>query len=163
MPNYNWKRSKPTNSHCPKGHEFTLENTFIRAYDNARVCKECRRLYARNKYQKNKLKNGGIARPKKDVPVQFDLPESAKIQPKAEKLWYTLQESLSVNKTPCQIAGPRYFTDEAQNISDDTAEQMCHGCPLLKQCYDFAVANNEPWGIWGGINFSKGDDDTFTN
>jgi len=42
-----------------------------------------------------------------------------------------------------------------QPLTDDQAEQLCHGCPLLKQCYDFAVANNEQYGLWGGILFNK--------
>ena len=41
-----------------------------------------------------------------------------------------------------------------KHITSDEAESLCHGCPLIKQCYDFAVANDEKSGIWGGIDFS---------
>ena len=42
---------------------------------------------------------------------------------------------------------------EYQALTIDQAEELCAGCPLLKQCYDFAVANEEKHGIWGGIDF----------
>lgn len=38
-------------------------------------------------------------------------------------------------------------------LTEDQAEELCADCPLLKQCYDFAVANEETHGVWGGINF----------
>jgi hypothetical protein len=38
-------------------------------------------------------------------------------------------------------------------LTADECEELCFGCPLLKLCYDFAVANDERFGIWGGINF----------
>lgn len=58
------------------------------------------------------------------------------------------------------------FLDENGNatygpVAEDIAEELCHGCPLIKQCYDFAVANNEKHGVWGGINFALDDDQLF--
>jgi WhiB family redox-sensing transcriptional regulator len=38
-------------------------------------------------------------------------------------------------------------------LTIDQCEALCAGCPLLKLCYDFAVANDERHGIWGGIDF----------
>lgn len=40
-------------------------------------------------------------------------------------------------------------------LTIDECESLCHGCPLLKLCYDFAVKNEEPSGIWGGVNFAE--------
>jgi hypothetical protein len=151
-----WGKKRIRGSHCSKGHEFTKENTFIRAYDNARVCRECRKQYAREKYQRNKLKNGGIARPKKEKPQVFETPESAILLDKAHKPWYTLQEAmkdLTVKDVPCKQE-PHYYVDYPENVSEDFAEELCSGCPLLKQCYDFAVASEQKWGVWGGINFT---------
>ncbi len=44
-------------------------------------------------------------------------------------------------------------------LTIDECEALCAGCPLLKQCYDFAVANDEKHGIWGGIDFGAIDDE----
>ena len=148
-----WGKKRVRGTHCSKGHEFNEQNTFIRAYDNARVCKECRKQYAREKYQRNKLKNNGVARPKKEKYSTFELPESMVIVDKAQESWYNLQEGLVGKSTPCATGDAR-FIDTPENVDADTAEQMCHQCPLLKQCYEFAVASNQEWGVWGGINFT---------
>lgn len=148
-----WGRKRVRGSHCSKGHEFTPENTFIRAYDNARVCRECRKQYAREKYQRNKIKNNGVARPKKDKLASFEIPESAIQLDNALEPWYTLQRGLANTETKCQVK-PTYYIDQPEDIDEDTAELMCHGCPLIKQCYDYAVASKQEWGVWGGVNFT---------
>ena len=74
---------------------------------------------------------------------------------------------------PC-LQNPYYYMDYTgwgltedegkyynEPITEDVAEQLCHGCPLIKQCYDFAVANEETFGIWGGINFGLEEDQLF--
>ena len=30
------------------------------------------------------------------------------------------------------------------------AKAVCRACPVKEQCYEFAVLNNEPYGIWAG-------------
>lgn len=47
-------------------------------------------------------------------------------------------------------------------LTVDECEELCYGCPLLKLCYDFAVANDEKHGIWGGVNFGEDYDDLFS-
>lgn len=153
MVDYKFKR-KPRGTHCSKGHEFTEENTFTRAYDNARVCRECRKQYAREKYQRNKDKNGGIARVKKTSAPIFEMFESSQVSDDAMKHWLVLQEGLRENRTPCTNE-PEFWADKSIEISVDKAEEMCYGCPLLKQCYDYAVADNVNAGIWGGIHFDQ--------
>lgn len=155
-----WGKKRIRGTHCAKGHEFTDENTFIRAYDNARVCRECRKQYAREKYQRNKVKNNGVARPKKDKPVIFELLESSQVKPKAIGPWIALQEGLREQLTPCS-SNPEFFADRSIEVSADDAEQMCHGCPLIKECYDYAVADEVNAGIWGGIHFDEDDGTLF--
>lgn len=155
-----WGKKRVRGSHCSKGHELTEENTFTRAYDNARVCRECRKQYAREKYQRNKSKNG-TGRAKKDKVVAFELPESSKISPNAIGLWRDFQEALTDTETPCKIAGPEFFADNCDWITDDEAEEMCHGCPLIKMCYDYATAQGEVAGIWGGIHFGDREEALF--
>ena len=45
-------------THCPKGHEYTEENTKTKTtkYGVGRACKECARAYARSKYVKRQPK-----------------------------------------------------------------------------------------------------------
>lgn len=36
------------------------------------------------------------------------------------------------------------------------AIQICARCPVTKQCKQYAVANDEQYGVWGGISFYRG-------
>jgi len=51
---------------------------------------------------------------------------------------------------------------EQEDLTVDEAEELCYGCPLLKLCYDYAVADDISWGVWGGVDFSPEDDKLFT-
>lgn len=155
MVDYKFKR-KPRGTHCSKGHEFTEENTFTRAYDNARVCRECRKQYAREKYQRNKDKNGGVARVKKQSAPIFEILESAKISDEAMPHWIALQKGLENEQALC-AGKPEFYADRSIEVSVDEAEEMCYGCPLIKACYDYAVADKITAGIWGGIHFDEED------
>jgi hypothetical protein len=154
-----WGKKRVRRTHCSKGHEFTDENTFIRAHDKARVCRECRKQYAREKYQRTKAANNGVAVQKKQKPKVIDYGDLYPMADNVRPLWYNLQVGLKDNSTPCLEASDdaiEIYSGRLSHLVDqDEAEMLCAGCPLLKQCYDYAVAADEPWGIWGGINFSK--------
>jgi hypothetical protein len=36
------------------------------------------------------------------------------------------------------------------------AIQICARCPVAKQCKSYAEANDEQYGVWGGISFYRG-------
>lgn len=36
-----------------------------------------------------------------------------------------------------------------------TAKSLCWDCPVRRKCYDYAVENDERFGIWGGHDFGK--------
>lgn len=148
-----WGKKRVRRTHCSKGHEFTDENTFVRSHDKARVCRECRKEYARKKYQENKTKAGQLPKPKKikKIDLSYLIPND----PNVINLWYNLQVALKGKNTPCLEAPEIYSGDLSHLIDADTAEDLCSGCPVLKECYQYADAADEPWGIWGGINFSK--------
>lgn len=159
MVEYRFKK-KPRGTHCSKGHEFTEENTFIRAYDNARVCRECRKQYAKEKYQKNKEKNGGVARPRKGKNNLTDFSFTATMSEEASEAYGRLLDGINRARlerkvVPCVVNGPEWYTDKPDEVSVDKAEELCYNCPLIKICYDYAVINDEKWGVWGGINFTE--------
>ncbi|MFC9435278.1 WhiB family transcriptional regulator [Nocardia sp. NPDC057030] len=31
------------------------------------------------------------------------------------------------------------------------AKQICHSCPVRRQCRNYALTVNEPYGVWGGM------------
>jgi hypothetical protein len=94
--------------------------------------------------------------------------------PAQRKLFQAMDEQInSGNYWPCHnnpyfymdYDGYGFETEEGhgviRKITEDEAEMLCADCPLLKQCYDFAVANKEQEGIWGGIDFGADDSTLF--
>lgn len=55
---------------------------------------------------------------------------------------------------------PWYGESDDPDADDDTGEakHLCIGtyddnpCPLLQQCLEFAMNNNERYGVWGGLS-----------
>lgn len=35
------------------------------------------------------------------------------------------------------------------------AQEICSGCPVTEQCYEFAKAGGERIGVWGGVWFER--------
>jgi hypothetical protein len=82
------------------------------------------------------------------------------ILPEARGAWEKLCKLQDDNPVyPC-AQNPELYMD-TDFLTEDEAEEVCYGCPLLKVCYDFAVANSEQFGIWGGVNFSISPDELF--
>lgn len=150
-----WGKKRVKRTHCTKGHEFTEENTFVRAHDKARVCRECRKQYAREKYKRTKAANNGMPVPKKQKVKLIDFSEVFPMSGDAGIMWRQLQIGLANNRTPCMESDKFYSDELSPSVGVDQAEELCYGCPLLKICYDYAVTANESWGIWGGVNFTK--------
>lgn len=52
----------------------------------------------------------------------------------------------------CDIDGchGRYTRDRHDRVR--MAKEICRGCVVKDKCLAFAVANNEKFGIWGGMN-----------
>lgn len=147
-----WGKKRKRGTHCSKGHEFTEENTFTRAYDGARVCRECRKQYAREKYQRNKKKTGAKNRKVKNVIIEYE----SNLSPEAKYAWHLLQKGLDEHDPKCYDK-PEEYADNTNDIDDITAVKMCNGCPLLYQCYDYAVLAKVNQGVWGGKNFTEED------
>lgn len=41
-----------------------------------------------------------------------------------------------------------FFPDKGENPA--SAKDICRQCPVQIDCLDFAMRNNEPYGVWGG-------------
>lgn len=57
---------------------------------------------------------------------------------------------------PCTGQWETFFPDEildtvTRKIAIQTAKDLCNSCPIRAQCLEFALANNEAYGIWGGL------------
>lgn len=52
----------------------------------------------------------------------------------------------------CQETYPDAFYPEPENSRKfvKTAKQICEICPVQAECLQYALSNDEPFGIWGG-------------
>jgi hypothetical protein len=146
-----WGRKRAKGTHCSRGHEFTEENTFIRPYDKTRVCRECRRRYARKKYQENKHAGKTKAKPEPLMPSV--IPQSVFLDDYSAKLFADLQSKLQKTDVPCRSM--QQIFDNPEHVSKRDAKSLCEGCPLIKECGNFAEASRQEYGIWGGVNYTK--------
>ncbi|WP_199584442.1 WhiB family transcriptional regulator [Blastococcus sp. TF02A-30] len=51
----------------------------------------------------------------------------------------------------CAETDPEAFFPE-KGGSTREAKRVCTGCPVQAQCLEFALANDERFGIWGGLS-----------
>ena len=52
-----------------------------------------------------------------------------------------------------RVGGDLFFFDryEANTVEMKMAKAICKHCPEKQACLDFAIANDEEHGIWGGM------------
>lgn len=51
----------------------------------------------------------------------------------------------------CAQTDPEVFFPEKSGTTKP-AKRICDGCPVRQQCLDYALDNEEPFGIWGGLS-----------
>ena len=47
-----------------------------------------------------------------------------------------------------------FFSEDLGEIA--AAKRICAECPVMAACLEQAIANEEPWGVWGGQLFLNG-------
>jgi WhiB family redox-sensing transcriptional regulator len=75
---------------------------------------------------------------------------------KTDKLYLELQQAIEKSPIipPCQITDPElWFGNEDDSMSTRfrTAKNMCSYCPAIQACAAYAIANDEMYGVWGGL------------
>lgn len=61
-----------------------------------------------------------------------------------------------VDRAACARTGDfGFYPDKNDRGAVKDVIEFCGTCPVQRQCLDYAIANHESWGIWGGRNFSK--------
>lgn len=61
----------------------------------------------------------------------------------------------------CRQTGPgpndQWFPEKGRNCvtTARTAKETCDHCPVKQRCIDHALAYDEQWGIWGGVNLGR--------
>ena len=55
------------------------------------------------------------------------------------------------DKAKCLVAEPETFFPE-KGGSTREAKRICTGCPVKAECLEYALDNDERFGIWGGLS-----------
>jgi WhiB family redox-sensing transcriptional regulator len=57
--------------------------------------------------------------------------------------------------TPCRSYDPDlWFAERPEDVA--TAQELCGDCALRAACLAGALERREPWGVWGGELFERG-------
>lgn len=73
---------------------------------------------------------------------------------KPEQLYLKLAAAIREAETnpPCQETDPEaWFLDKSDVRLSGEAKKLCESCPVIQECGEFAIANHEQFGIWGGM------------
>jgi WhiB family redox-sensing transcriptional regulator len=70
-----------------------------------------------------------------------------------ESLWQLLDEGKSgwQAQANCMGVDPDLFFPE-RGGSTREAKEVCRGCVVREDCLEYALANGEKFGIWGGMS-----------
>jgi WhiB family redox-sensing transcriptional regulator len=56
---------------------------------------------------------------------------------------------------PCSADPELFFAESPEDV--ECAKSLCRGCPARIACLAGAVERREPWGVWGGELFLRGE------
>jgi WhiB family redox-sensing transcriptional regulator len=56
---------------------------------------------------------------------------------------------------PCGDDPELFFAESPEDV--ENAKSLCRGCPARITCLAGAVERREPWGVWGGQLFLRGE------
>jgi hypothetical protein len=76
-----------------------------------------------------------------------------RVPPRAREAWSWLNEVLArVGAVPCQSGDPEAWWPVRERPDRAArAIQACHACAAQRACLGYALAADEPFGIWGGL------------
>lgn len=68
-----------------------------------------------------------------------------------------LQAIASVKKTPCEdypdYMFPEEYADPDQREAvTKIAKALCRQCPIIEECFTYALETDQKYGIWGGTS-----------
>jgi WhiB family redox-sensing transcriptional regulator len=65
----------------------------------------------------------------------------------------SLREALSWHDfAACAETDPDLFFPEGHGGSTRGAKRVCRACPVTGLCLEYALANDERFGVWGGLS-----------
>ncbi len=56
---------------------------------------------------------------------------------------------------PAELFFPAGELEDQAVVQSEEAKAVCAECPVRLACLEFAIATNQPYGVWGGANASE--------
>lgn len=58
---------------------------------------------------------------------------------------------------PCERLPDLFFpedlgTPELRLAATKAAKALCHSCPIIDACYEYAIETDQVYGVWGGTS-----------
>lgn len=54
-----------------------------------------------------------------------------------------------------EISGDLWYPEKGSNQYTSNVKAVCKRCPVQRQCLDYAIANGENDGVWGGLTVKE--------
>lgn len=48
-----------------------------------------------------------------------------------------------------------FFPNDERSRQSHAAKRICHSCPVVTQCAEYAMTRPELTGIWGGLTYAE--------
>lgn len=77
---------------------------------------------------------------------------------KADKTFLALVNGVKEHgETACMRTDPEAWFPQPGDAYGDTrrAKAFCQVCPVQRECLEFALVNDEQYGIWGGMTLKE--------
>lgn len=76
------------------------------------------------------------------------------LRPVAKWMEHGLCRNTVISKWSGLLSSPSWWWPESSDYGETDALEainICHDCPVRDLCADYAIANREEYGIWGGL------------
>jgi hypothetical protein len=80
------------------------------------------------------------------------LPRWRLVREGARDAWRALRDATAGLYVPCAAEPDGWYPDEQDRKRIARAVEQCLTCPALSACRAYALANDERFGIWGGLS-----------
>ena len=68
---------------------------------------------------------------------------------------FSMEEVRTDLELPCRDDPELFFAESPDDV--EFAKSLCLGCPARLTCLAGAIERREPWGVWGGEVFLRGE------
>jgi WhiB family redox-sensing transcriptional regulator len=74
--------------------------------------------------------------------------------------WKLLRLIQQAGGAPCEDSPDLFFPDDftdpaVRAAASKTAKALCRSCPVVTDCFEYAVSSNQRHGIWGATSPSE--------